>query len=490
MGTNKHTNSLRIPLKIIRIFFRILLWFFAIVGFVTIAIIIAIKVFMPSDQVNPAAIELARSAAAEGKLAYKLTVPEDMKKMFGLPKKEITINDGGMQKLILEWPGINAAFTKMRDYSAPFTLIYMMTGGKTISLGQFTDTFGSISINIGQNKPIVLRNENDLTKFDPFWGFAGVSLEKLDLRNYAELLSEMPFDSRTIWPDSNNLPDNFNPSRIVEESKNPGLGVRELHKQGIDGHGVGIAIIDQPLLINHSEYKDAIVKYEKIDVLGVSTQMHGPPVSSIAVGTNCGVAPKAMLYYFAVPTWKWLENKPWSETIEKIIELNKNLDKSKKIRVISISLGAFSQRPNYELWKNVVERANKNGILVVTCDPEFLKFGTLKHIENKSYDDPENFKKGRYVSPGDELLVPAGNRTTASHYGTDVYTYWKDGGMSWAVPYLAGLAVLAYQVNPEIEPQKIVELWLKTASRTDAGPIVNPIGFIEAVREEKQESKI
>ena len=485
MRTEGHKNSLGITRKIIRIFSRLLLWFFAVIGFVTIAVIIAMIVFIPSEKTNPDTVEYIRSSAAEGKIAYKLTVQEDMKKMLGSPMKETTTNDGGMQKLILEWPGIIAAFTKMRDYSAPFTLEYMMTGGKTISLGRFTDTFGGISINIGRNKPIVLQSENDLTKFDPFRGFAGVSLEKLDLREYAKLLSEMPFDSRTKWPDSNKLPENFNPTRIVEESKNSGLGIRELHKQKIDGHGVGIAIIDQPLLINHSEYKDAIVKYEKIDVLGVSPQMHGPPVSSIAVGTTCGVAPKAMLYYFAVPTWKWLENKPWAETVEKIIELNKNLDESKKIRVISISLGAFSQRPNYELWKNVVERANENGILVVTCDPEFLKYGTLKHIENTSCDDPENFQRGRYVSPGDELFVPAGNRTTASHYGTDVYTYWREGGISWAVPYLAGLAALAYQVNPNIEPKKIVDLWLKTAVHTDVGPVVNPTGFIEAVRDIK-----
>jgi hypothetical protein len=54
--------------------------------------------------------------------------------------------------------------------------------------------------------------------------------------------------------------------------------------------------------------------------------------------------------------------------------------------------------------------------------------------------------------------------------------------MSWAAPYLAGLAALAYQVDPQIEPERIVELWLQTAVQTEAGPIINPVGFIEAVR--------
>jgi hypothetical protein len=47
---------------------------------------------------------------------------------------------------------------------------------------------------------------------------------------------------------------------------------------------------------------------------------------------------------------------------------------------------------------------------------------------------------------------------------------------------MAGLAALAYQVKPDIDPKTIVTLWLKTASQSDAGPIVNPAGFIEAVR--------
>jgi len=54
--------------------------------------------------------------------------------------------------------------------------------------------------------------------------------------------------------------------------------------------------------------------------------------------------------------------------------------------------------------------------------------------------------------------------------------------MSWAVPYLAGLAALAFQIDPEIPPAQIVELWTTTATRTSASSVVNPPKFIEAVR--------
>ncbi len=45
-------------------------------------------------------------------------------------------------------------------------------------------------------------------------------------------------------------------------------------------------------------------------------------------------------------------------------------------------------------------------------------------------------------------------------------------------------AVLACQVDPEIEPAKIVKLWTATDAKTAAGRIVNPPAFIEAVRAE------
>ena len=58
----------------------------------------------------------------------------------------------------------------------------------------------------------------------------------------------------------------FNPDSIMEIGKNPGLNVRKLHKAGITGKGVGIAIIDQNLLVDHCEYKDQLRMYEEIHV--------------------------------------------------------------------------------------------------------------------------------------------------------------------------------------------------------------------------------
>lgn len=415
--------------------------------------------------------EIVSKAAQEHQILYKLTTLDEFKQIAGQPIKETKKTDGGMEICDIEYSDVIAKFARMKGKLAPFTIL-MLTGKN----GAF---------DIGANRQIVLRDINDLNKFDSFWGFSGLSLINLDLREHKKLLDDMPFDSRTMWPEPNKLPQGFSPRQLLEEGKNPGLGIRKLHEEGIDGNGICIAIIDQPLVRNHRELRYIVVQFEEIDVKNVGPQMHGPAVSSIAVGKTCGVAPAASLVYYAIPMWKWNSCRPYCDIINKILELNKASKDSEKIRVVSISTGMFSAWPDFDSWKQVVEKANNNGIIVITCDPAFLEFGTLKRIENKSPDDPANYQRGKDSSSKDVLRVPAANRTVASHNGPEVYTYDRTGGLSWAAPYLAGLAALAYQVNPEIEPKTIVDLWLQTAVKTDAGPVVNPVGFIEAVQKLK-----
>ncbi len=345
-------------------------------------------------QTEQAALEKARQAAGEKKLAYKLTTPEELKELLGPPASEKTARDGGMEMLNLQYPDLIVRFTRMADFKAPFTLVTL--SGRTSWLGGIIGPGGHIDI--GQDRLVELRTEADLAKFDPFWGYAGVSLAKLDLRSQETMLRKMPFDSRTRWPSADRLPEGFDPNRLLEEGKNPGLGVRRLHEQGIDGRGVAIAIIDQPLLKEHKEYADRIALYEPIEVPWVPVQMHGPPVSSIAVGKDCGVAPKASLYYYAVPPWKWVDNKPWADLLDRIVEFNETLGDKPRIRVVSISLGMFSVRPNYDAWTKAVEKASQHGILVVTCDPAFLRLATLRRDPSGDFDDPNCYTIGRYWS--------------------------------------------------------------------------------------------
>ena len=68
-----------------------------------------------------------------------------------------------------------------------------------------------------------------------------------DLRDKGDILSTVTFDTDTVWPEK--LPEGFLPDQILETGKDPGLGIRALHEQGITGKGVSIAIIDPAALI-------------------------------------------------------------------------------------------------------------------------------------------------------------------------------------------------------------------------------------------------
>ena len=83
------------------------------------------------------------------------------------------------------------------------------------------------------------------------------NLSALDLRAAAEDAACVSFDDRTVWPPADRMPSGFEPKAVLERNANPGLGVRQLHAQGVTGRGVGIAIIDRFLLVDHQEYDAA-----------------------------------------------------------------------------------------------------------------------------------------------------------------------------------------------------------------------------------------
>ena len=431
-------------------------------------------VIQSSGQITGSArIVVIKNAIKSGIITYKLTVPQEVMRILGAPQREIRRRDGGMDVLEFHYPDVQFTFGKFRsEPNAVFTLLQIMLDGKTLD--------------IGQNTKVVLRNNHDLKRLDHFQGFQSVSLKKVDLRNETELVASMPFDSETEWPGADSLPPGFNPRRLLESGKNPGLGVRSLHTQGITGRGVGIAVIDQPLLLVHEEYASRLVRYDATGLAEFPPQMHGSPIASIAVGKRIGVAPEATLSWFAVPMWE-KDNAGYIRALRVIFDLNKHLPKDETIRVVSVSDGRFAAKKKYEEWQNVLNEARERGIFVVTCDTSFLRFGTLTLMEGANPDSAQSYRSGKYCFTSDVLRVPTGNKTLAGHTGTHMYVYEREGGRSWAAPYLAGLAALAFQVNPQIRPEEIRTLLIKTATLTSAGPVVNPVGFIKSVKRLKKE---
>ena len=62
--------------------------------------------------------------------------------------------------------------------------------------------------------------------------------------------------------------------------------------------------------------------------------------------------------------------------------------------------------------------------------------------------------------------------------------YNGKGGISWSVPYLAGLFALALQVNPNLQRGEIAEIVKESTVVNKKGlRIVNPKGIIDLARE-------
>ena len=81
--------------------------------------------------------------------------------------------------------------------------------------------------------------------------------------------------------------------------------------------------------------------------------------------------------------------------------------------------------------------------------------------------------------PHDALLVPIDSRTTAGYTGESDYIFYRQGGLSWSAPWLAGMYALCVQVYPEITPELFIALAFETGDVMQAGTIINPARLID-----------
>ena len=334
-------------------------------------------------------------------------------------------------------------------------------------------------------------------------------LSKVEIGARLNDLHHADFDTKTIWPPR--LPDGFAPDRLLEQSKNPGLRVRELHRRGVTGKGIGLAIIDQTLLVDHLEYKDRLRCYEELhSPAGAPAQMHGPAVASLAVGKTVGVAPEADLYYLAEMHGAMKQGKlDWDFTwlakaIDRILEINSALPRGHKIRVLSISVGWSPGQKGCAETDAAVDRARQAGVFVISTAIERTHKLSFHGLGRDTSKDPDlytsyglgswwgsMFLAGQFrFSPGERVLVPMDARTTASPTGDHDYVYYSSGGWSWSVPYLAGLYALACQARPDVTPELFWATALKTGhvvpverdgKTFQLGNIVDPVALIDAL---------
>ncbi|MCP4220542.1 MAG: S8/S53 family peptidase, partial [bacterium] len=309
-------------------------------------------------------------------------------------------------------------------------------------------------------------------------------LKALDLKDKYDVLLKCTFNTLTQWPQTEKMPVKFNPSGIIAMGMEPGLGIRELHKQGITGKGVNVAIIDYPFRRSHQEYADKVVGFFLTNGKDTGTMgkpaTHGTATASLLVGEKCGVAPGAMLYFFGAESSP--DYAPIVAGVLQIIQFNKDRKLKERIRVLSISIGFKENMKHLNEFKKAIKIAEKSGITIVFCRESFSGFGCPPYMDR---DDPSNYNICYYMegfkdelSPG-TLYLPCDHRSTACEQGDTEYTYWGDGGLSWAAPYLAGVITLGYQVDPNLKQDKILQYIRETGNPFNRGVIINPVAFIK-----------
>jgi Subtilase family. len=206
--------------------------------------------------------------------------------------------------------------------------------------------------------------------------------------------------------------------------------------------------------------------------------------ASILAGKNCGVAPDAKLYYFAVPdNGKNFEN--YSTAIDKIIELNQGLSKKDKIRIVSISDGLLNDDERWEEWNKTLRKANVEGIIVVYSNNVGSKFvwggcPPYKDRNNVLNYDIAIAYMNQKINDKSVIIIPGDYRTTANNQYDDGYTYYGAGGWSWAIPYFVGLCTLGLEINPQLTYEQMQQTLEETKSETENGfYVINPVNYIK-----------
>jgi hypothetical protein len=349
-------------------------------------------------------------------------------------------------------------------------------------------------------------------------------MSRFMLKTFGQVLLLSDFDSFTRWPPSFRMPPEFDPHAVLDLGRSPGLGVRALHLRGVTGAGVAVAIIDQPLLVEHREYASRLQIYEEINLplthYDWPATSRGTGTASLLVGKTAGVAPGSLLYYVAL--WPVdVSEKPaeyadvdfslYAQALDRILNINAQLPEAGRIRVVVLTIEWSPDSIGYSNVKAAAERAMAAGIFVACPNMEELYGFRLRGLDRPPPSDPasaqsytpgERWAESFYTDglPGDTLLVPANSRTMASPSSGEAYVFRRFSGSTTAgpcaeippseIPYIAGLYALAAQVDPGITPDRFWRLALATGWNLDIqhdrktyslGRIIDPSALIAAL---------
>lgn len=263
------------------------------------------------------------------------------------------------------------------------------------------------------------------------------------------------------------------------------MGLDVLKEEGLDGSGVTIAVIDDPIDTSVPELASADITTTNVCDVGLASPRHGTAVVSLLASPDYGWAPKATFHHYAVPTGPgpsfnaefdelMRENCTGEHSSDLGAVVNSALDDGAD--VISISLGTYYETIGYELrLPYALLRASRLGVPVVIgsgndgrdeLTPQASVNGVVAvgatTLDGTTTDFSNQGPGLTIMAPGVDVAL---REPDASGALTTITTTGK--GTSFATPLVTGALALAMQKWPEATGNQLVRSMLDTAGRAN-----------------------
>ena len=363
-------------------------------------------------------------------------------------------------------------------------------------IGKF-DTFEQVkekrqSKNPFKNKKVTSQDIQALIGDYTFdnWGVCCLDLSEYDMSSLTlEDMTHISFNSSTIWPSEDKLPQGFNPDYILRDSIRIDASIDQLHKEGINGDGVTIAVIDSGFQAhNHLEFIDAnLVKATIVEEKNIEYHFHMENVLSKLCGQKLGSAPKAKVLYYE--TSQGDEEDYTKELIITFKDILNRIKNGEQIRAVSCSFSIEDSSFNDE-YKMILESLVKElkdlycevidsdlfGYNFFCCGTSFMSYDINDYKVASFMKQKSDIVKGKCNTLCSGLALP--------EYCTDTgYKYEVIDCFSWTIPKVAGMYALALQVNPNLTFEEFSNIVKNNCDINDDGmSIINMRKSIDYIK--------
>lgn len=285
------------------------------------------------------------------------------------------------------------------------------------------------------------------------------------------------------------------------------LNIDDIHRVGITGKNIGIAIIDTGMSA-HFDLKDSIICFK--DYVNnrknyYDDNGHGTHVAGIIGGSGRksggkykGIAPDSKLIIIKCLDYKG--NGSIKNALEGCKFIEKNREKY-NIRIVNISLGTSVEKKEADmetlidgvehLWKKgfiVVAAAGNNGpergsVTAPGCAKSIITVGSSDRKNDFKVDEYDFSGRGPtkecIVKP--EIVCPGTNIISCD---VNKLSYMSRSGTSMSVPIVSGIIALTLEKNPNITNKQLKKLLYETSidlgiekSRQGWG-LINPLKMV------------